>query len=200
MSQLLPVMPFLWRFFCHITARPFLCQILFPSPFWCHCESSLTMSHIKWVIPKHIPISPHRKYSPRHRSLIISSSVNPSYESSLWVNYFWEMNNEPEVVMSSSPISKCQQSKTQSSTSSSTKKLTLVVDKTRFICNALIFNQHPNTLLGKMFSPHLLNRQGKFILFVVPQNSKKKFVRFFYQKLMGWLIKLFSMRIRTAEW
>ena len=71
------------------------------------------------------------------------------------------MNNEPEVVMSSSPISKCQQSKTQSSTSSSsTKKLTLVVDKTRFICNALIFNQHPNTLLGKMFSPHLLNRQG----------------------------------------
>ena len=77
------------------------------------------------------------------------------------------MNNEPEVVMSSSPISKCQQSKTQSSTSSSTssstKKLTLVVDKTRFICNALIFNQHPNTLLGKMFSPHLLNRQGDFI-------------------------------------
>ena len=151
---------------CHITALPFLCQILFPSPFWCHCESSLTMSHIKWVIPKNIPISPHRKYSPRHRSLIISSSVNPSYESSLWVNYFWEMNNEPEVVMSSSPISKCQQSKTQSSTSSSTssstKKLTLVVDKTRFICNALIFNQHPNTLLGKMFSPHLLNRQGDF--------------------------------------
>ena len=81
------------------------------------------------------------------------------------------MNNEPEVVMSSSPISKCQQSKTQSSTSSSTKKLTLVVDKTRFICNALIFNQHPNTLLGKMFSPHLLNRQGKFILFIPGRDS-----------------------------
>ena len=77
------------------------------------------------------------------------------------------MNNEPEVVMSSSPISKCQQSKTQSSTSSSTKKLTLVVDKTRFICNALIFNQHPNTLLGKMFSPHLLNRQGKYIFYII---------------------------------
>ena len=45
--------------FCHITALPFLCQILFPSPFWCHCESSLTMSHIKWVIHKNIPIKAH---------------------------------------------------------------------------------------------------------------------------------------------
>ena len=149
------------------------------------------MSHIKWVIPKHIPISPHRKYSPRHKSLIISSSVNPSYESSLWVNYFWEMNNEPEVVMSSSPISKCQQSKTQSSTSSSTKKLTLVVDKTRFICNALIFNQHPNTLLGKMFSPHLLNRQGKYIFwnyFMVPQNRRiSRFRKPIYTKYSCWM-------------
>ena len=41
-----------------------------------------------------------------------------------------------------------------------TKKLTLVVDKTRFICNALLFNQHPNTLLGKMFSPAMLSRQS----------------------------------------
>jgi len=84
--------------------------------------------------------------------------THPIFESDF--DCLTEMNNEPEVVMSSSPISKCQQSKTQSSTSSSTKKLTLVVDKTRFICNALIFNQHPNTLLGKMFSPHLLNRQA----------------------------------------
>ena len=36
------------------------------------------------------------------------------------------------------------------------KKLTLVVDKTRFICNSVIFNHHPTTLLGKMFSPQML--------------------------------------------
>jgi len=40
------------------------------------------------------------------------------------------------------------------------KKLTLVVDKTRFICNAAIFNQQPNTLLGKMFSPQFMNQRG----------------------------------------
>merc|ERR1712235_54892 len=80
--------------------------------------------------------------------------THPIFESDF--DCLTDMNNEPEVVMSSSPISK---PKTPSSTST-TKKLTLVVDKTRFICNALIFNQHPNTLLGKMFSPHLLNRQA----------------------------------------
>ena len=40
--------------------------------------------------------------------------------------------------------------------SKSSKKLTLMVDKTRFICNAVIFNHHPTTLLGKMFSPQML--------------------------------------------
>ena len=82
--------------------------------------------------------------------------------------------------MSSSPISK---PKIPSSTSSSTtKKLTLVVDKTRFICNALIFNQHPNTLLGKMFSPHLLNRQGKNKVLTdgIPILSTIKFCWTFY--------------------
>lgn len=84
------------------------------------------------------------------------------------------MNNEQEVVMSSSPISK---PKIPSTTSSSTtKKLTLVVDKTRFICNALIFNQHPNTLLGKMFSPHLLNRQGIQKTIKLIQSSKRFFI------------------------
>lgn len=53
------------------------------------------------------------------------------------------------------------------------KKLTLVVDKTRFICNAIIFNHHPTTLLGKMFSPQMLrpgavtvqpNENGEYVL------------------------------------
>ena len=138
---------------------------------------------------KNIPICPHRKYPPRHRSLIIASSLNQSYESSLCVNYFLDMNNEPEVVMSSSPISK---PKIPSSTST-TKKLTLVVDKTRFICNALIFNQHPNTLLGKMFSPHLLNRQGKNKVLTDSHFIDHKVLLNFL------LIMLFSMCICTAE-
>lgn len=53
------------------------------------------------------------------------------------------------------------------------KKLTLVVDKTRFICNSVIFNHHPGTLLGKMFSPQMLrpgvvsvqpNENGEYVL------------------------------------
>ena len=55
----------------------------------------------------------------------------------------------------------------------STKKLTLVVDKTRFICNAMLFNQHPNTLLGKMFSPQMINRQGKSEIGKETVGSKK---------------------------
>ena len=96
-------------------------------------------------------------------------------ESFLWVVGILEMNNEQEVVMSSSPISKPKIPSTASS-SSTTKKLTLVVDKTRFICNALIFNQHPNTLLGKMFSPHLLNRQGIQKTIKLIQSSKRFFI------------------------
>ena len=53
------------------------------------------------------------------------------------------------------------------STSKPKKKLTLVVDKTRFICNAAIFSQHPNTLLGKMFSPQFMNRQGMNFIIIV---------------------------------
>ena len=40
------------------------------------------------------------------------------------------------------------------------KKLTLIVDKTRFICSTAIFQSHPETLLGKMFSAGLL-KPGK---------------------------------------
>ncbi|CBY09164.1 unnamed protein product [Oikopleura dioica] len=36
------------------------------------------------------------------------------------------------------------------------KKLTLIVDKTRFICSTAIFQSQPETLLGKMFSAGLL--------------------------------------------
>jgi len=48
-----------------------------------------------------------------------------------------------------------------------------VVDGTRFICNAQIFNHHPTTLLGKMFSPQMLrpgvvsvqpNECGEYVL------------------------------------
>jgi len=54
----------------------------------------------------------------------------------------------------------------------SAKKLTLVVDKTRFICNAMLFNQHPNTLLGKMFSPQMINRQGGSVSVVPNENGE----------------------------
>jgi hypothetical protein len=40
------------------------------------------------------------------------------------------------------------------------KKLTLIVDKTRFICSTAIFQSQPETLLGKMFSAGLL-KPGK---------------------------------------
>lgn len=53
------------------------------------------------------------------------------------------------------------------------KKLTLIVDKTRFICSSAIFQQQPATLLGKMFSASLmkpgvvsvqLNENGEYVL------------------------------------
>ena len=47
-------------------------------------------------------------------------------------------------------------SQAKTSTPQKSKKLTIVVDGTRFICNAQIFNHHPTTLLGKMFSPQML--------------------------------------------
>lgn len=55
-------------------------------------------------------------------------------------------------------------SQAKTSTPQKSKKLTIVVDGTRFICNAQIFNHHPTTLLGKMFSPQMLRPGMSYFL------------------------------------
>ena len=59
------------------------------------------------------------------------------------------------------------------------KKLSLVVDKTRFICNAAIFNHHPMTLLGKMFSAQMLRPGNNAFKFPIDNTLKS---RLFFRK------------------
>jgi hypothetical protein len=51
---------------------------------------------------------------------------------------------------------------------SNEKKITLNVDGTRYVVNPTIFTQHPDTMLGRMFSSdfdfHPNSRFGTFIL------------------------------------
>lgn len=85
--------------------------------------------------------------------------------SFIWVNgnfYFYFYDNTRQINAKTNPTKSTQSvlSTTiaklniagQSSATSESEKITLIVDDTRFLIDIVLLTQYPNTLLGRMFS------------------------------------------------